>query len=148
MSYGGVYFKLANDLCLNDISDVANWATNPPLNIWSPIGPATNPFSGNFDGDGYTIRGLYIQQNEDCGLFSNVNNATISNLTIADSFVSGTENVGAFAGKDVAYSKFINCRNGANVICNSTGSFNDNVGGILGFGASSQLIDCYNEGRI
>lgn len=57
VAYKTIY--LDNDIYLNDISDFANWGTEPPENIWTPI----SVFSGGtLDGNGHTIYGAYIAE--------------------------------------------------------------------------------------
>ncbi len=56
----GKYFVLANDIYLNDTTNVG-WAQNPDANKW--VEPVTNSgvnFKGKFDGQGHKIYGLYI----------------------------------------------------------------------------------------
>ncbi len=43
----GKYFQLTHDLEIDSEEEAT----------WTPIGTADNPFVGNFDGGGYTIRG-------------------------------------------------------------------------------------------
>lgn len=49
-NYSGVYFKLISDINLNNIA-------------WTPIGNAQRSFSGNFDGQGFTISNTTITAN-------------------------------------------------------------------------------------
>lgn len=65
---------LKNDIVLND--DVLN--SDGSLNEekastfeeWTPIGTASNPYTGTFDGNGHTVSGIYINTSEDYqGLF-------------------------------------------------------------------------------
>lgn len=60
----------------------------------------TNPFSGNFDGSGFCIRGLKINTDEDyAGLFGAVENGNIENLTlISPEIETSGKQCGAFAG--------------------------------------------------
>ena len=44
---------------------------------FSPIGTQNKPFKGTFDGDNYTIRGVYVTNAPNAGLFGYVNSATI-----------------------------------------------------------------------
>ena len=62
---------------------------------WTPIGSLANPYSGHFDGQGYTISGLNINgafswettasNGTNAGLFGSINNAGIHNLTVSGS---------------------------------------------------------------
>ena len=48
------YYVLANDI---DASETAGWNSGKGF---VPIGSSSSPFKGYFDGQGYTINGLYI----------------------------------------------------------------------------------------
>ena len=66
------YYKLTTDIYLNDTTN-ANWKDNIPT-PWL-IGKSDSAlfFTGNLDGDGHTIRGLYASGNfERMGLFPGV----------------------------------------------------------------------------
>jgi len=72
---------------------------------WEPIGTSTNVFRGNFDGAGYTIRGLKINSSADyIGLFGYVNlypNKTIQHVRLENvniTSTNGNANVGGLAG--------------------------------------------------
>lgn len=67
---------------------------------WTPIGNASNPFSGTFDGNGKTISNLYInkKQNQNIGLFGHTTNGEVKNFTLHNADVTGWLNVGAIAG--------------------------------------------------
>lgn len=52
---------------------------------WVPIGnDALTPFSGTFDGQGYTIRNIQVAENAEGGLFGYLSHATVTNLNLAD----------------------------------------------------------------
>ena len=61
---------------------------------WTPIGT----FTATFDGNNRTISGLRITGNNDVGLFSILNNATISNLKLTNIRITGIGNIGALVG--------------------------------------------------
>ncbi len=72
---------------------------------WMPIGDAITPFTGSFDGNGYTIDGLNIDDttpvSDNIGLFGvvgpngKIKNAALLSLNVA---VSNRPNVGSLAG--------------------------------------------------
>lgn len=66
---------------------------------WEPIGSFPMPFSGTFDGNGYTIRNLHIYRPamDQIGLFS-TNTGRITNLNIDNPYVTGRLNVGSLVG--------------------------------------------------
>jgi len=65
-----LYFKLASDIDLEGVE-------------WTPIGTQNSPFSGAFDGDGYTVSNLKITTPQEySGFFGIVKEADISRLSI------------------------------------------------------------------
>lgn len=95
----GYYYIVMNDLDLSDYSSGTGW---------SPIGVDGTPFTGTFDGNGYTISNLTIN-NPDAdyqGLFGTVTNATIRNTHIAGCNITAKNYVGGLAGN-------IDCSNGS-----------------------------------
>lgn len=96
----GKYYKLTADIYLNDVSD-ANWYTKTGLNEW--YSSTESRFCGNFDGNGYTIRGLHFASDATCtGLFPNIDawaaDRYFTNIKIADSYISGSSYAGAIVG--------------------------------------------------
>ncbi len=93
----GIYFKMTRDIYLNDFTVDAkgNITANGELKSWTPIGEngfwRDDDFQGIFDGDGHTIYGLYIREEEDpplyVGLFGSTDEAIIKNLTIKDAYI-------------------------------------------------------------
>jgi len=60
---------------------------------WLPIGDSAGRFTGVFNGNGFSIKNLYINVNRDsfkAGLFGFIKNAKISNLGIIDCNISNT----------------------------------------------------------
>ena len=87
-SYSGEYFKLTNDIRLNE-QDVPTGG-----NSWTPIGNGFDEsFSGIFDGAGHVIRGLYISDAAFPGLFGMVD-GTVQNLVVQGSVTGGDEAIG------------------------------------------------------
>jgi hypothetical protein len=93
------------------------------------------PFSGNFDGNDFTIRGLFINRTneKDVGLFGIVagqkkSPATVSNLKLQDLYIKGDMFVGGVAG-DSEFASFSNI----NVLSEEIFG-RDVVGGLLGTG--------------
>ncbi len=83
--FSGKTVKLTKDIDLSKLCD----AENP----WTPIGTSTTKsFKGTFDGQGHSIRGLYVDLQKlkgsiysYVGLFGVVSDAVICDLTIRDS---------------------------------------------------------------
>ena len=71
-------------------------------NGWEPIGTSSSAFTGNFNGKGHTISGLYINRPntiEYVGLFSYLkNNAKIDSLILENCNITGNKYVGGLTG--------------------------------------------------
>ncbi len=125
--------KLMNDINLN----------GNEKNQWTPIGNSfSNSYSGNFDGDGHTISGLYINSSSDNyqGLFGYLRQGgTVQNLTVSGT-VSGGMHVGGIAGQN----------NGSVKNCYNTGAVSGSgwyVGGVVGDNRGT-VENCYNTGTV
>lgn len=154
--YTNAWYILTGDVELNDTADFANWAATAPEYGWEPIGQSAElgHFSGVFDGNGHTIRGLYINADANLddanrrnyGLFAEIE-GTVKNLTIDQSYirVSGTgKNVGAVAGAMVMDKGVMeNCASATVMEISGDG----NVGGILGSGEGT-IQNCRFSGTV
>ena len=90
-------YLLANDI---DLSGYPNWT---PIGRFDPPDDML-PFSGVFDGQGYSITGLKISGNEDArGLFGYTYCSAIRNVVIRNPEIQGGDKVGALVGHQ-AYS--------------------------------------------
>ena len=124
----GMYYKLGNDI------DLSGYQTGEG---WIPIGADQgNIFRGNFNGDGYKITGLYINNTSSLyvGLFGYISSTgTVRNLALVDVSISSTTSMSLsmFIGGLSGYNNGIvtNCYTTGTVI--STARTN-NVGGLLG----------------
>ncbi len=86
---------LMNSIVLN----VGNLAEGS--NVWTPIGDGGVEYNGEFVGNGFTVRGLYIPSGEVVGLFGTVSQSgSVSNITVAESYLSGTSRVGSIVGSN------------------------------------------------
>ncbi len=93
------YFELANDIYLNDVKS-KDWMLNKKNNAWF----TDVSFSGNLDGKGHCIYGLWIDPTPDkipesAGLFAWFEKGSVSNLGIRYSFIIGEKFAGAFVGR-------------------------------------------------
>ena len=107
---------------------------------WTPIGTADRPFMGNFDGQGHTISGIWINPNNTGdyqGLFGYVKGMVrgksdgcdyIKNLTLTNTNVTGGKYVGGVAGF------VLNQATLQNIFCQANVKGNEHVGGIVGRG--------------
>ena len=141
-------YELANDIDLTVYLSNGNPGYNGGAG-WSPIGDNTTPFTGDFNGAGYKITGLWIDRNStNIGVFGYIDEATIDNVSveITAAGVKGYNHVGGLAGQSVN-SAITNCHVTGNV------SGSDYVGGLLGIGNesinnSSFVINCYATGNV
>ena len=152
----GACAVLTNDIVLNDGTFAENGtytpgSSNTAPEEWTPIGKYTNdndktPYTGTFDGQGHTIKGLYVNSASDkayVGLFGCLEGAAVRNLTV-DGYVQGSNVVGGIAGY-ASNAAIENCSNH----CSVTGSSTSKIGGIAGLNFyGAKIIDCYNVGTI
>ena len=139
-NYSGVYFKLMSDIDLN----ISPYNENEG---WEPIGNSTYPFQGNFNGNGYTINGLFINRSsDDQGLFGFIKDAVIKNLGLQYVDVTGNVSVGGLVGR-VDGSTITYCYSSGNV------AGTNNVGGFIGIATSAfpsynVISNCYSRGTV
>ena len=139
--------KLTADITINSsvLDDDGNLISNPNLTSWKPIGTSYNSsFKGTFDGGGHTISGLYFNDSKKnyVGLFGYVGEGgTVKNVTITDSYVSGSRCVGGICGNNNGIVQ--DCTSG----CTVKGT-DDFTGGICGFNNFGSLKNCHNTGKV
>ena len=140
-------YVLTADITLNDIANVANWATTAPATAWTPVGSVSAPFTGSFDGRGHKITGLYVSVDEAAGFFGCISGATVKNLVIGEGFISATTKVaGGISGYYGDGISLEGCVNLATVVSKQY------VGGMIGCETGTittgMIINCVNRGRI
>ena len=98
-----VYFELANDIYLNDISaeylenlDIATW--NSAFNAWYKTTSYSKGFTGDLDGNGFTIYGLYCNEGYAGLIPILMDGGNIHHLNIENSYITGTESAGGIVG--------------------------------------------------
>ena len=132
-SWNSKYYKLLNNIDLGTME-------------WTPIGDANpeRPFSGNFDGAGYSISGTLTMDATKTflGIFGLGIEAAIQNLSFKGN-INECESGGL--GSIIGYAEdtqIVNCHNTAALI--NAGQY---VGGIAGY-SSGTIIACSNSGAI
>ena len=128
------HFKLANDIALT--------STN-----WEPLCVLTDPFSGTFDGDGYTISNLTITSSRtENGLFSE-NAGTIKNLNVETSTtgVILSTYTGILAGKNSGTIE--NCNVSGEIYLDSEEMYSVYAGGFVGYN-SGTVKRCTASGTV
>lgn len=121
----GKFVKLVSDLDLSDM---------PP--IFRPIGTATSPFQGVFDGDNHVVNHFdYTTYDlKNTGIFGCVGSSgTIKNLNLNVKIYSDGVNAGAIAGSSDGVIE--NCTVGGSVI-----SGNSRAGGIVGMLSKNAVV--------
>ncbi|MDR1573369.1 MAG: hypothetical protein LBS24_03570, partial [Clostridiales Family XIII bacterium] len=125
---------------------------------WVPIGTPSNPFRGVFDGAGYAIRGLYLNDANlsYAGLFGCVYYASalnlfprIENLGLEDAYVRGYIYVGGVVGYVTNSIYYAGYRYYTLTNCHTTGTVMGFhlVGGMVGK-LSGNMKDCYATGAV
>ena len=154
----GNHYELANDIYVNDTSD-SGWKDNNPA-VWYNRTNDDIVFSGSFDGRGHTVYGLYVNiepdpsssamSNDGTGLFPVCDaRASIMNVHIRDSYISGKSYVGSVAGRVKKYNDETELRI---IGCSADGTVElhgQSTGGIVGGGNSPLNMQyCYFTGTL
>ena len=122
---------------------------------WTPIGGTTSDtcFNGNFDGQDYTISGLYANRpyasgsKNNAALFACIGaSGNIINVNIADSYVSGYDNVGLLCGTNGTDS----FKGGTIVNCTVSGTVKGRnvVGGVCGDNYLGTVLNCTSNAAV
>ena len=144
---------LGCDITVNQgVLDASGDLSDGAFITWTPIGSSyTTPYSGTFDGRGHSINGLYFCQDRTqplqgklyLGLFGLLENATVENVTVADSYFN--------AGADYSYAGGIAAQAGNSTIscCETRVNVYAMVsGGITAEAHSSEIVNCSSVGTI
>ena len=126
-------YLLANDI---DLSGYPNWT---PIGRFDPPDDML-PFSGVFDGQGYSITGLKISGNEEArGLFGYTYCSAIRNVVIRNPEIQGGDKVGALVGHQAYSSEGIeNC-----AVIGGKIQGSNRAGGLVGNMEESPIKNCY-----
>ncbi len=161
-NYLSAHFKMTADIEFADEDFAEGGDFYNDGQGWAPIGTDFYiEFTGVFDGDGHTIKNLYINPYIDisspwivyAGLFG-YNEGTIKNLGLVDGEVSASSsdyNAYAYAGGIAGDNSgtIENCYN-MGVVSASASAYDDAyayAGGIVGSN-SGTITDCYNTGEV
>lgn len=113
---------------------------------WTPIGTSDVPYTGTFNGKGYTVSGLYFNNPTSyyVGLFGCIGaNGKISNVGVLDSYFQFCALGGGVCGMN-KNGELQNCSNSSTVICN----MQDGTGGVCGYNSKGTVRDCKNTGSV
>ncbi len=129
----GYFFKLANDIYVNDVSN-PRWFQSTDNAEWV----SGTRFSGNIDGDGHVVYGLWYPKNNTytaTGLIPMMDGGTVKNLGIRNSYIYAAKYAGAFIGRtyDGKYKVLSSCFADETVFIGYTAEGNNGAGGLIGF---------------
>lgn len=170
--FAGKYFKLDADILLSGetLIDESGTLLADSANLvkWTPIGNSSVAFSGNFDGDGHAVSGVFINTTSTHnGLFGN-SEGTVQNVTVKNSWIQGGDYTAGVVGynegtiENSANEAAVVGRNyvgGITGIANSSCSIqnsrnsgliqgSENVGGIVGHAYYCKLTSCQNNSDV
>ena len=140
--------KIADDVDAIDMSTVchkADAATNTKELSWDPIGNSDNKYQGTFDGNGKTIRNLYINSTiRYKGFFGYAVDCRIKNITFDNAKVKSTDvyGTGILAG---AFEK--GTIENIKILANCSVEGTENTGGIAGAGVGN-ISNCENRAMV
>jgi len=131
------HYVLGNDIYA---SETENWNSGAGF---TPLGNYVDPFSGDFDGNGYSVDGLSINRPSinDAGLFGRVNSGDIKNIGVTNIDIQGDNNAGGLVG-------FIKGANIMNSYSSGEVSGNMDVGGLVGENANTTIEKSYSHSNV
>jgi len=142
------YYIQTADIDFAEASPAINtWASGAG---WTPIGNGSTFFTGNYNGQGYMIKGLYANRasTTGVGLFGYVRNGSISNILFLKADITGSSSVGIAVG--YAYGN-ISSREASNISNiyvqgNVTASLGQ-AGGLVGyiFDSNATVTNCHSN---
>lgn len=145
--YSGEGLKVAADVVNSGDTDI-NIILDNDIDLtgieWTPIGTESRPYTGTFDGNNKTIRGLEINQSgtDNVGLIGYLGSeGKVQNVTLTNISVSGANCVGGIAGQN--YGTVENCSVNGTV----TGKGFTDTGGIAGSNYGT-ISGCSAEGTV
>lgn len=143
--YSGEGLKVAADVVNSGDTDL-NITLDNDIDLtgieWTPIGTESRPYTGTFDGNNKTIRGLEINQSgtDNVGLIGYLGSeGKVQNVVLANISVSGANYVGGIAGQTDGTVE--NCS------VNGTVTGQNQTGGIVGRNFST-ISGCSAEGTV
>ncbi len=137
--FGGTnkYYELKTNIDLSIFTDAIGGKG------FTPIGTLANSFKGIFNGNGYVVKNLIINNSteDNQGLFGGVNGGSIKNLGVVDCNVSGKNQVGGLVGL---------CNETTIEKCYTTGYVEGEnlIGGLVGNNITGNIINCYSTANV
>ena len=135
---------LTEDIDLSEFCHAADAATNTEELSWDPIGNGMM-YCGTFDGNGKTIRNLYINSTIMYkGFFGYANSGSIKNITFDNAKVKNTNKFGT----GILTGGFEKCTiENIKILANCSVEGTENTGGIAGAGAG-YISNCENRAMV
>ncbi len=135
---------LTEDIDLSEFCHAADAATNTEELSWDPIGNG-RMYCGTFDGNGKTIRNLYINTTYIFrGFFGYANGGSIKNITFDNAKVKNTNKFGT----GILTGGFEKCTiENIKILANCSVEGTENTGGIAGAG-SGNISNCENRAMV
>ena len=145
--FSGYYFKLNGNVTYSHTTDWNN-ASSYEHNF-EPIGnyAAEKCFAGTFDGQGHTISGIRIYENDNfdtddnIGLFGYISGGTIKDVILSDARITACDNVGGIVGYMTGSSTVQNC-NVSNTVAIHSAVTSNYHGGIVGNLFGGTVTNC------
>lgn len=139
-TFEGKTVKLGADITLNE-GDSAAWATQAPATVWTPV----SNFAGTFDGQGYTVSGLYVKNGGSAAMFRSATEAAlIADFRLVNSYFESTGDTAAGVCASGAGTLFAIYSN-ATVVCKG-----HHAGGLFGVGTAGKVVvdACWFDGSV
>ena len=135
---------LTEDIDLSEFCHAADAATNTEELSWDPIGNGMM-YCGTFDGNGKTIRNLYINSTiMNKGFFGYANSGSIKNITFDNAKVKNTH----YNGTGILTGVFEKCTiENIKTLANCSVEGTENTGGIAGIGTGN-ISNCENRAMV
>ena len=135
---------LTEDIDLSEFCHAADAATNTEELSWDPIGNG-RMYCGTFDGNGKTIRNLYINSTiMNKGFFGYANSGSIKNITFDNAKVKNTH----YNGTGILTGVFEKCTiENIKTLANCSVEGTENTGGIAGIGTGN-ISNCENRAMV
>ena len=135
---------LTDDIDLSEFCHAADAATNTEELSWDPIGNGMM-YCGTFDGNGKTIRNLYINSTIMYkGFFGYANSGSIKNITFDNAKVKNTH----YNGTGILTGAFEKCTiENIKTLANCSVEGTYNTGGIAGIGTGN-ISNCENRAMV
>ena len=135
---------LTEDIDLSEFCHAADAATNTEELSWNPIGNG-RMYCGMFDGNGKTIRNLYINSTiMNKGFFGYANSGSIKNITFDNAKVKNTH----YNGTGILTGVFEKCTiENIKTLANCSVEGTENTGGIAGTGTGN-ISNCENHAMV